>query len=233
MAGKFLPICLLLSPLLSACTDAALLQAKTADTTGINKIILSGSASMIHLTTNTEQPMLATLQSKPDGWLSGWFYNTCETNGTIKTQAQTLTIITQEQALNDWYECTPYVQVNLPRGVAVSINQPTFKADLQGQLANLNIRTRAADISLQGSVRIATIRGEALRTVLTLDENNETEKVDIAGRALDSSLYFPAGTKLSYRIDAKASSLDTKLPNTSGAKPEILISGDYIRTTIK
>lgn len=125
------------------------------------------------------------------------------------------------------------MQINLPRNSDVTIDQPAFKADFQGQFATVSMNTRAADITLQGTARSVKIRGDAFRTQLRFEDDSKPERIDIAGRALDTSISFPNGTKISYQILSKASLLDTKLPNTTGAKPEILISGDYARTEIK
>lgn len=137
---------------------------------------------------------------------------------------------------SDWYdlsECSTNLQINLPRNASVTIDQPAFKADLQGQFSGLDIDTRAADIALSGSAQTVKIRGDAFRTRLQFDDTARPEQIDIAGRALDTSLQFPKGTAVSYRINAKASIFDSKLPNTPDAKPEILISGDAVRTEIR
>lgn len=97
----------------------------------------------------------------------------------------------------------------------------------------MDIDTRAADIALSGSAQTVKIRGDAFRTRLQFDDTAQPEQIDIAGRALDTSLQFPKGTAVSYRIHAKASMFDSKLPNTPNAKPEILISGDAVRTKIR
>ncbi|MGQ5718101.1 hypothetical protein [Pseudochrobactrum asaccharolyticum] len=200
---------------------------------GIEAVRISGDASLIRLTTQDDQTMQAIMTAKPSGWLSGWFYNDCKAKGDMVVTGQILLIKARN---NDWYdlsECSTDLQINLPRNASVTIDQPAFKADLQGQFSGLDIDTRAADIALSGSAQTVKIRGDAFRTRLQFDDTAQTEKIDIAGRALDTSLQFPKGTAVSYRIHAKASMLDSKLPNTPDAKPEILISGDAVRTEIR
>lgn len=232
---NYMPLSVLLSALLilSGCNNETQMLEKSAATDGINAIKISGDASLIRLTTQENQQMLAVMSAKPSGWLSGWFYNECKANGEMVVTAQTLLIKARN---SDWYdlsECSSYLEINLPRNVSVEIDQPAFKADLQGEFSGVNIETRAADIALSGSAQTVKIRGDAFRTRLQFDAKSQPEKIDIAGRALDTSLHFPKGTAVSYHIQSKASMLDSKLPNTPDAKPEILISGDYTRTEIR
>ncbi len=218
---------------LSGCSNETSPSEKTVATDDIKSVTISGDASLIRLTTQDDQTMQAVMSAKPSGWLSGWFYNECKASGDMVVTGQTLLIKAHN---SDWYdlsECSTYLQINLPRNAHVTIDQPAFKADLQGQFSGLDIDTRAADIALSGSAQTVKIRGDAFRTRLQFDDTAQTEKIDIAGRALDTSLQFPKGTAVSYRIHAKASMLDSKLPNTPDTKPEILISGDAVRTEIR
>ena len=218
---------------LSGCNNEPSPATKSVATDDINLVRISGDASLIRLTTQDDQTMQAIMTAKPSGWLSGWFYNDCKAKGDMVVTGQTLLITSRN---SDWYdlsECSTDLQINLPRNASVMIDQPAFKADLQGQFSGLDIDTRAADIALSGSAQTVKIRGDAFRTRLQFDDTARPEQIDIAGRALDTSLQFPKGTAVSYRIHAKASMFDSKLPNTPDAKPEILISGDAVRTKIR
>ncbi len=218
---------------LSGCTNGTQMSEKSVATEGIEAVRISGDASLIRLTTQDDQTMQAIMTAKPSGWLSGWFYNDCKAKGDMVVTGQTLLITSRN---SDWYdlsECSTDLQINLPRNASVMIDQPAFKADLQGQFSGLDIDTRAADIALSGSAQTVKIRGDAFRTRLQFDDTARPEQINIAGRALDTSLQFPKGTAVSYRINAKASMFDSKLPNTPNASPEILISGDAVRTKIR
>ena len=218
---------------LSGCSNETSASEKLVATDGIKSVKISGDASLILLTTEDSQQQQAVMTAKPSGWLSGWFYNDCKAKGEMVVSNQTLLIKARNSSWYDLSECSTYLRINLPNNADVTIDQPAFKSELQGQFAGLNIETRAADISLQGSASSVRIRGDAFRTRLHFDGTAQPEQIDIAGRALDTSLIFPKGTSVSYRIHSKASLLDAKLPNTPDAKPEILISGDYARTEIR
>lgn len=230
---------MLLSALLSAiltlsgCSNENGQLQKTVGTDGITNVQISGDASLIRLTTKDDQAQQATMNARPSGWLSGWFYNECKTKGDLVVSGRTLLIKAKNSGWGDLAECSTYLQINLPRNAGITIDQPAFKAYLQGQFADLSIATRAADISLQGAATAVKIRGDAFRTRLQFEDAAKPAQIDIAGRALDTSLIFAKGTSVSYRINSKASLLDAKLPNTPDAKPEILISGDYTRTEIR
>ncbi|SHO66633.1 hypothetical protein SAMN02745172_03292 [Pseudoxanthobacter soli DSM 19599] len=83
------------------------------------------------------------------------------------------------------------------------------------------------------------IAGDDVRPVQRLDVSDEqaASKVRLPGEfstvALDASLSFAAGTRVSYGIDAVAAMLDSSLPNTPGAKPSISITGAYARVAIR
>lgn len=218
---------------LGACSKETSASEKSIATDYIKNITISGDASLIRLTTQDDQSMQAVISAKPSGWLSGWFYNDCKSKGEMIVSGQTLLIKAKNSSWYDLSECSTYLQINLPRNASVTIDQPAFKADFQGQFSTLNIETRAADIALFGSAQTVKIRGDAFRTRLQFDDTARPQLIDIAGRALDTSLHFPKGTAVSYRVHAKASMLDSKLPNTPDAKPEILISGDYTHTEIR
>ncbi len=218
---------------LSGCSNETSASEQSVTTEGIKSVTISGDASLIRLNAKDDQKQLAVMSAKPSGWLSGWFYNDCKSKGEMIVSGQTLLIKAKNSNWYDLSECSTYLQINLPSNAGVTIHQSAFKGDLQGQFADLNIETRAADIDLQGSATSVRIRGDAFRTRLQFDGTTQPEQIDIAGRALDTSLIFPKGTSVSYRIHSKASLLDAKLPNTQGAKPEILISGDYARTEIR
>ncbi len=218
---------------LSGCNNEPSPATKSVATDDVNLVKISGDASLIRLTTQEDEKWQSIMTAKPSGWLSGWFYNDCKAKGDMVVTGQTLLITSRN---SDWYdlsECSTDLQINLPRDASVTIDQPAFKADFQGQFSGLDIDTRAADIALSGSAQTVKIHGDAFRTRLQFDDTARPEQIDIAGRALDTSLQFPKGTVVSYRIHAKASMFDSKLPNTPDAKPEILISGDAVRTKIR
>ncbi len=218
---------------LSGCNNEPSPATKSVATDDVNLVKISGDASLIRLTAQDDQTMQAIMSAKPSGWLSGWFYNDCKAKGDMVVTGQTLQIKARNSGWYDLSECSTDLQINLPRNASVTIDQPAFKADLHGQFSGLDIDTRAADIALSGSAQTVKIRGDAFRTKLQFDDTARPEQIDIAGRALDTSLQFPKGTAVSYRINAKASMFDSKLPNTPDAKPEILISGDAVRTEIR
>lgn len=219
--------------MLGGCNSNGVAADRVVDTTGVTTVEINGDASTIHLSSNETQALSAAMRAKPDGWLSGWFYKDCKPSGDMVVSGNKLIIKTQNSNWSDVGDCVTDLQINLPRNSDITIDQPAFKADLQGQFANVSMNTRAADIALQGTARSIKIRGDAFRTQLRFEDEIKPERIDIAGRALDTSISFPSGTKISYQILSKASLLDTQLPNTTGAATEIVISGDYARTEIK
>ncbi|MBX8801802.1 hypothetical protein HBA92_13680 [Ochrobactrum sp. MR28] len=117
---------------LSGCNNEPSPVTKSVATDDVNLVKISGDASLIRLTTQDDQTMQAIMTAKPSGWLSGWFYNDCKAKGDMVVTGQTLLITSRN---SDWYdlsECSTDLQINLPRNASVMIDQPAFKADLQG-----------------------------------------------------------------------------------------------------
>ncbi len=121
---------------LSGCSNETSASEKSVTTEGIKSVTISGDASLIRLNAKDDQKQLAVMSAKPSGWLSGWFYNDCKSKGEMIVSGQTLLIKAKNSSWYDLSECSTYLQINLPRNAGVTINQPAFKGDLQGQFAD-------------------------------------------------------------------------------------------------
>jgi hypothetical protein len=115
----------------------------------------------------------------------------------------------------------------------VSIEQKALKARLSGSFSSVEIKSDAADVDFVGHAQNVDIRGKATRANLVFDAIRQDEAVAISSKMLDVYLGFGSGTAISYLIDAKASFVDSALPSTAGAKPSIVIKGDFVRSTIR
>ena len=115
----------------------------------------------------------------------------------------------------------------------MSIEQKALKAKLTGNFSSVEIKSDAADIDFVGHAKDVDIRGKATRANLVFDAIRQDETIAISSKMLDVYLGFGSGTAISYLIDAKASFVDSALPSTPGAKPSVVIKGDFVRSTIR
>lgn len=84
-----------------------------------------------------------------------------------------------------------------------------------------------------GHAASVAVSGAALRARLAFERVLNTEEIRISGAMLDASLRFFVPTPISYGVEAVASYVDSALPNTPGAKPDIRIRGEMARVRIE
>lgn len=201
--------------------------AKTLDLAGVTAIIITGEASSVKLTTSGAEPYQATIGSRREGWFaswySSWFANDCRTASDMKREASTLRINVAPLSWLDPSDCRVEINANIAPESSVSIEQAALLA----------ITGKAADVSLEGHASRIDLKGEALRANLAYGSVRKDETVAIAGKALDATLTFGRQVQISYSVTASASFVDSSLANTAGAKPSIVIKGDFVRATIR
>ncbi|MBL8792139.1 MAG: hypothetical protein JNM45_16730 [Rhizobiales bacterium] len=69
-------------------------------------------------------------------------------------------------------------------------------------------------------------------TRITLDRSDKSERVEINAHSLDASIDFPAQTPISYKVESKASWVDSALPN-SGEGATVAIRSEHARVKIR
>ncbi|ESY44779.1 hypothetical protein X746_20790 [Mesorhizobium sp. LNJC380A00] len=211
--------------------------AKTLDLAGVTAIIITGEASSVKLTTSGAEPYQATIGSRREGWFaswySSWFANDCRTASDMKREASTLRINVAPSSWLDPSDCRVEINANIAPESSVSIEQAALLASMTGNFSSIAITGKAADVSLEGHASRIDLKGEALRANLAYGSVRKDETVAIAGKALDATLTFGRQVQISYSVTASASFVDSSLANTAGAKPSIVIKGDFVRATIR
>ncbi|MNW03327.1 hypothetical protein D3C71_1992470 [compost metagenome] len=74
---------------------------------------------------------------------------------------------------------------------------------------------------------------DALRARLIYEKTQQSETVEISGKALDIHLGFDAASFIDYQVMATASWVDSSRTAIPGAKPRIRIKGEMVRATIR
>ena len=211
--------------------------AKTLDLAGVTAIVITGEASSVKLTTSGAKPYQATIDGRREGWFAGWysswFANDCRTASDMKREDSTLRIDVAPSSWLDPSDCRVEINANIQPESSVSIDQAALQANMTGNFSTIAITGKAADVSLDGHASSIDLQGEALRVNLAYGSIRQDETIAIAGKALDATLTFGPQVPISYSVTASASFVDSSLANTAGAKPSVVIKGDFVRATIR
>ena len=151
----------------------------------------------------------------------------------MKREASTLRIDVAPSSWLDPSDCKVEINANIAPESSVSIEQAALLASMTGNFSSIAITGKAADVSLDGHASSIDLRGEALRVNLAYGSIRQDETIAIAGKALDATLSFGRQVPISYSVIASASFVDSSLANTAGAKPSVVIKGDFVRATIR
>ena len=100
------------------------------------------------------------------------------------------------------------------------------KIDVSDHLGNATVPSRPPTM-------IGDNDESAILVSLAYGSIRKDETVAIAGKALDATLTFGRQVPISYSVTASASFVDSSLANTAGAKPSVVIKGDFVRVTIR
>lgn len=211
------------------------------DLAGVTRLEVSGTASDISISTRGTDTRQALLSGTRHGWgalfRSAWFASDCAGQGRMMRDGATLRVDMGDRGgffgWNDWDDCTLTLEVTLPPEAAVSITQNAARMRLDGDFSDVEVESDAGDFALVGHATRVAIEGQALRAQLAFERVLNTEEIRIAGTMLDASVRFLVPTHVSYAVEAVASYVDSALPNTPGAKPEILIKGEMARVRIE
>ncbi|MER8378487.1 hypothetical protein NKJ36_15740 [Mesorhizobium sp. M0142] len=210
---------------------------KTLDLVGVSAVVITGEASSVKLTTSSAAPYHATISGRREGWFaswySSWFASDCRSASDMKLVASTLRIDVAPSSWLDPSDCVVEINANIQPESSVSIDQAALQANMAGNFSTIAIAGKAADVSLDGHASSIDLKGEALKVNLFYGSIRQDENIAIAGKALEATLSFGQQVPISYSVTALASFVDSSLPNTAGAKPSIVIKGDFVRATIR
>ena len=210
---------------------------KTLDLAGVSAVVISGEASSVRLSTSASGPYQATIGGRREGWFarwySSWFANDCSLASDMKLEASTLRIDVAPSSWLDPSDCRVEINANIQPESSVSIDQAALQANMAGNFSAIAITSKAADVSLDGHASTIELNGDAVKANLAFSSVRQDENIAITGKALDATLSFAQGVAISYSVTATASLVDSALANTAGAKPSVVIKGDFVRATIR
>jgi len=210
------------------------------DLAGVTHLSVTGAASDIRISTRGDGAREAVLSGTRHGWgaiwRSGWFGGDCAGAARMERDGDTLRVHMGERSgffgWGDWDDCTLTLDVRLAPDAQISIRQKAARMRLDGDFATIDVDSDAGDFFFTGHAASVAASGAALRARLAFERVLNTEEIRISGKMLDASLHFMVPTPVSYGVDAIASYVDSALPNTPGAKPDIRIRGEMARVRI-
>lgn len=211
------------------------------DLSGVTRLEVTGAASDISISTRGDGATEAVLSGTRRGWgaiwRSGWFAGDCTGQAQMSRDGDTLRVDMGERGgffgWNDWDDCTLTLTARLAPEASVSIRQNAARMRLSGDFAEIKVDSDAGDFAFTGHAASVLVAGAALRANLAFERVMNTEEIRISGKMLDATLRFLVPTPVSYGIEAVASYVDSALPNTPGAKPDIRIKGEMARVRIE
>lgn len=233
----FLFFCAASPAALSASLDEGSPTEPALDLSAVTAIRITGDASAIDLTTRDGEPYTVTLGGKRSGWFAHWtsiWSNTdCRTESRMSVKDTTLFVDASTSSWLDTAACRVELRGNVREEVSVSIEQAASQVKLVGDFSAIALDNKAADVTLEGHAGSVQLKAAALRSHLNFKRTEANETVLIAAVSQDSYLSFAADTAISYSVEAKAAMVDSALPNAVGARPWVVLRGDYVRATIR
>lgn len=207
------------------------------DLSSVSNIRVTGTASHIRISAGAEGALTARFTGERRGWgavwKSSWFSDACPPRGSMQVEGDTLTVTVGEGARTfDWSDCSMTLTANVQPGAAVRIDQQAARTELSGNFSLVDVKSDAGDVSLAGHAQIVSVSGAALRARLAFDTVTHDETIAISGKMLDARVSFKEPTEVSYSVEARASYVDSSLPNTPGAMPAISIRGEMAHVRI-
>lgn len=211
------------------------------DLTGVTRLSVTGSASDISISTRGDGEQQAVLSGTRRGWgaiwRSGWSSGECAGQARMTREGDTLHVDMGERGgffgWNDWDDCTLTLDARLAPESMVSIQQNAARMRLSGDFSVIDVKSDAGDFAFTGHAVAVAVSGAALRAQLAFERVLNTEEIRISGQMLDATVRFLVPTPISYGVEAVASYVDSALPNTQGAKPDIRIRGEMARVRIE
>lgn len=206
------------------------------DTSGVRKVVISGSASSLRLTAGETAPYRASVRSRRKGWFArwytNWFFNGCASAGLMRVEDNVLLVDVPSAGGFDFDDCIVEIEASIPSGTSVTIGHKAVKASLSGSYGAISLRSHAADFSFDGTAGSVDLISEALRANADFS-GGSVETLSIAGEALDASLDFAEGASVSYDIEATASFIDSTIENDPRGDTSVQIKGRFVRATIR
>lgn len=226
----------LLAPLLAAGAAHAKPAPKALDLPGgLTNVRIDSPAGDVDLTTADTQPYRASIEVRDPG--NGTpppdsFFEGCLALVSADVQGTALMITIASAPSADLADCSFRITANVPPEGDVEIRQNALQATLNGDFKSVETDTNAIRLQLDGHVTTLGMKSQAVDTDLAYKRIDKDETIDIQSKAINAAMDF-GGAPISYSVEGIASSVDSELPNTPGAKPSITLKAVSVRATIR
>jgi len=236
MTARWIALVLLAAPLPAAADDAAPTP-QHLDLSEVTAIRITGDASAINVTAADDQPYEAALGGERTGWFakwySSWFDHACPTASHMRIDRGTLYVDAQPASWLEPESCRVRFTANVRKDSAIAIEQKASEVKLTGDYSAVSFDGGATDFAITGHADTLALNASQMRTTLSFDRTEGRETIALAAQSQDVHLTFAAGTRIDYAVDATAALVDSALPKTPGARPDITVKGQFVRVTIR
>ncbi len=234
MTARWIALLLLAAPLPAAADEVT---SERLDLSEVTAIRITGDASAISLTTHANQPYEATLGGERTGWFakwySSWFDHACSTASHMRIDNGTLYVDTQPASWLEPESCRVRFTANVRKDSLVAIAQKAAEVKMTGDFSAVSFDGGATDFALTGHADSIDLAASQMRSTLSFDRTEGRETIALAAQSHDVRLTFAPGTRIDYAVDAVAAMVDSALPKTPGARPDITVKGQFVRVTIR
>lgn len=203
----------------------------------IARVEITGDAAAVHLTARAGGVHEARLTARRSGFFSGWWSSWlgpgCRSGGRLWVEGEVLHVAIAAPGWGDAADCEVELTATLPPDASVAVALPAAELRLAGAFAALDVDAAAADVSLAGSVGRVDLRGAAMRARLDLANGPAPERLRFAVGSLDAAVELPASAPVGWRVEAKASLLDTQRVNAPDAPTRLEVRADFLRFSLR
>lgn len=203
------------------------------DLSAVKNVRVIGEPGSVVLTTRTDIPFVGAINQRHQGWigqlLSLWSYGECTTTSSMRLEGDTLIVTVASSNLSS---CHVVVTVNVRQGSSITVEQPAAEVDLKGIFDQVKLTSEAVNFSLSGEARDIDLKANALKAKISYDNVKGNETVLIDAKFTEADVHFAKVDAISYRIDADAAMINSRYPNTQGAKPDIRVAAEKAKVNI-
>lgn len=202
---------------------------------GLTNVRIDSPAGDVNLTTADTQPYHATIEARDPG--NGTtppdsFFEGCLALVSADVQGAALMITIAPAPSADLSDCSFLITANVPPKGDVEIRQSALQATLDGDFKSVETDTNAVRLQLDGHITKLGMKSQAVDANLAYKRIDKDETIDIESKAINAAMDF-GGVPISYSVEGIASSVDSELPNTPGAKPSVRLKAVSVRATIR
>ena len=155
----------------------------------------------------------------------------CQVEPAFTRQGDTLIVEIQHRGFLVGFKCDATVNVTMPAGIAVAVDQPQAVVELKGLYSDIAVATDKLVLTLDGGAD--SLRVKADKAVITADftthKAGQPPVIDIAVPTLVANVGYPRDMAIEYTVDAPVAVFSRGMPQTPGADGRLTITSQLLK----